>query len=122
MVVVVEFVERPLPRPSDEAYVEARLLEALGSSRSPLLRGGVDAACRALRAWRALLAALLRLELGKLKVLAKRGEERRWLESKAAPRVSTSRMVVLSLRLEKAGHVAVAARTSMALGIHDYHG
>jgi hypothetical protein len=28
--VVVEFVERPLPRPSDEAYVEARLLEALG--------------------------------------------------------------------------------------------
>jgi len=29
--VVVEFVERPLPKPSDEGYVEARLLEALGS-------------------------------------------------------------------------------------------
>jgi len=27
--VVVEFVKRPLPRPSDEGYVEARLLAAL---------------------------------------------------------------------------------------------
>ena len=27
---VVELVERPLPKPSDEGYIEARLLEALG--------------------------------------------------------------------------------------------
>jgi len=26
IVVVVEFVERPLPKPSDEGYIEARLL------------------------------------------------------------------------------------------------
>jgi hypothetical protein len=30
--VVVEFVERPLPKPSDEGYIEARLLEALGEA------------------------------------------------------------------------------------------
>jgi hypothetical protein len=29
VVVVVELVERPLPKPSDEGYIEARLLEAL---------------------------------------------------------------------------------------------
>jgi hypothetical protein len=34
--VVVEFVERPLPKPSDEGYVEARLLEALGEARLAL--------------------------------------------------------------------------------------
>jgi hypothetical protein len=124
VVVVVEFVERPLPRPSDEAYVETRLLEALGEARLALrfLEEGLtrNAACKAYQAWRALLAALLRLELDKLKALAKTGEERRWLESKAVPRVPTSRMVALSLLLEKAGHEAVTAWTSMALDIHDY--
>jgi hypothetical protein len=34
--VVVEFVERPLPKPSHEGYVEARLLEALGEARLAL--------------------------------------------------------------------------------------
>jgi len=34
--VVVEFVERPLPKPSDEGYVEARLLEVLGEARLAL--------------------------------------------------------------------------------------
>jgi len=34
--VVVELVERPLPKPSDEGYVEARLLEALGEARLAL--------------------------------------------------------------------------------------
>ena len=79
-----------------------------------------NAACKAFQAWKALLAALLRLELGKLKALARTEEEKRWLESKAVPRVPTSRIVVLSLLLEKARHEAVAAWTSMALDIHDY--
>jgi len=120
---VVELVERPLPKPSDEGYVEARLLEALGEARLALrfLEEGLtrNAACKAFQAWRALVAALLRLELDKLKALAKT-EEKRWLESKAVPRVPTSRMVVLSLLLEKAGHEAVAAWTSLALDLHDY--
>jgi len=64
----VELVERPLPRPSGEGYVEARLLEALGEARLALefLERGLtrNAACKAFQAWRALLAALLRLELG----------------------------------------------------------
>jgi hypothetical protein len=30
MVVVVELMERPLPKPSGEGYIEARLLETLG--------------------------------------------------------------------------------------------
>jgi hypothetical protein len=124
MVVVVELMEKPLPKPSGEGYIEARLLEALGETRLALrfLKEGLtrNAACKAFQAWKALLAALLRLELGKLKALARTEEEKRWLESKAVPRVPTSRMVVLSLLLEKAGHEAVAAWTSLALDLHDY--
>ncbi len=81
---VVEAVERPLPKPSDEGYVEARLLEALAEARLALefLGRGLtrNAAGKAFQAWRALLAALLRLELGRLKTLVKNDEERRWLE------------------------------------------
>ncbi len=117
-------MEKPLPKPSSEGYVEARLLEALGEARLALrfLEEGLtrNAACKAFQAWRALVAALLRLELDKLKALAKTEEEKRWLESKAVPRVPTSRMVVLSLLLEKAGHETVAAWTSLALDVHDY--
>jgi len=117
-------LERPLPKPSDERYVEARLLEALVEASLALrfLREGLtrNAAGKAFQAWKALLAALLRLELDKLKTLAKTEEEKRWLESKAVPRVPTSKMLVLSLLLEKAGHEAVTAWTSLALDIHDY--
>jgi hypothetical protein len=70
---VVEAVERPLPKPSDEGYVEARLLEALAEAGLALefLGRGLtrNAAGKALQAWRALLAALLRLD--RLKALAK---------------------------------------------------
>jgi hypothetical protein len=66
---VVELVERSLPRPSHAAYVEARLLEALGEARLALefLERDLtrNAACKAFHAWKALLAALLRLELEK---------------------------------------------------------
>jgi hypothetical protein len=94
--VVVELVERPLPKPSSEGYVEARLLEALAVARLALefLERGFtrNAACKAFQAWKALLAALLRLELERLKALAKTEEERRWLESRAVPRVPTTKM------------------------------
>jgi hypothetical protein len=83
----VEVLERPLPKPSAEDYVNARLLEALveaGLALEYLRRGLVrNAAGKAFQAWRALTAALLRLELDKLKSLAKTEEERRWLESTA---------------------------------------
>jgi hypothetical protein len=79
--------------------------------RLVLLSAGLtrNAACKAFQAWKALLAALSRLELDKLKAVAKTEEERRRLESKVVPRVPTSRMVVLSPLLEKVGHEAVAA-------------
>jgi len=119
----VEPVERPLPKPSDEAYVEARLLEALGEARLALefLERGLTrgAAGMAFHAWRALLAALLKLELGRLKALAKTEEERRWLESKAVPRVP-SQMKSLARLLEGAGHYGVSAWTDKALDLHDY--
>ena len=63
-----------------------------------------NAACKAFQAWKALLAALLRLELEKLKALAKTEEERRWLESKAVPRVPTTKMKELSLLLRDVSH------------------
>jgi hypothetical protein len=41
---VVELVERPLPKPSDEDYIEARLLEALAEARLTLEWGGASPA------------------------------------------------------------------------------
>jgi hypothetical protein len=121
---VVELVERPLPKPSDEGYVEARLLEALGEAKLALeyLERGLtrDAAGMAFHAWKALLATLLRLELERLKALAKTEEEKKWLESKAVPRVPTTRMKELGRLLEEAGHYGISAWTAVALDLHDY--
>jgi PaREP1 len=120
----VELVERPLPKPSLEGYIEARLLEALGEARLALefLERGLtrNAACKAFQAWKALLAVLLRLELNKLKALAKTEEERKWLESKAVSRVPTTKMKELSRLLKEAGHEAITAWTDKALDLHDY--
>jgi PaREP1 len=122
--VVVELVEKPLPKPSSEGYIEARLLEALGEAGLALeyLERGLtrNAAGKVFQAWKALLAALLRLELGKLKALAKTEEEKRWLESRAAPRVPTTKMKELSRLLKEAGHEGIPFVTALALDLHDY--
>jgi len=121
---VVELVERSLPRPSDEAYVEARLPEALGEARLALeyLERGLtrNVAGKAFQAWKALLAALLRLELERLKALAKTEEEKRWLESKAVSRVPTTKMKELSRLLRDVGHEGITFVTALALDLHDY--
>ena len=121
---VIELVEKPLPKPSGEGYIEARLLEALGEAGLALeyLKRGLtrNAACKAFQAWEALLAALLRLELERLKALAKTEEERRWLESRAVPRVPTTRMKEPSRLLEEAGHEGIPFVTALALDLHDY--
>ncbi len=121
---VVELVERPLPRPSDAAYVEARLLEALGEAGLALeyLERGFtrNAACKAFQAWKALLAALLRLELEKLKAIVKTEEVKRWLESRAVPRVPTAKMKELSRLLRDVGHEGITAWTAVALDLHEY--
>ncbi len=117
-------MEKPLPKPSDEGYIEARLLEALGEARLALrfLEEGLtrNAACKAFQAWKALLAALLRLELERLKALAKTEEERRWLESRAVPRIPTAKMKELSRLLRNVGHEGITAWTAVALDLHDY--
>jgi hypothetical protein len=121
---VVEVLDRPLPRPADASYVEARLLEALVEAHLALrfLHEGLvrNAADKAFQAWKALLAALLRLELERLKALAKTEEERRWLESKAVPRVPTAKMKSLSRLLEEVGHGGISLWTDRALDLHDY--
>ena len=121
---VAELVERPLPKPSSEGYIEARLLEALGKARLALeyLERGLtrNAACKAFQAWKALLTALLRLELEKLKATAKTEEERRWLESKAVPRVPTTKMKPLARLLEAVGHDGLALWAGNVLLLHDY--
>ena len=120
----VELVEKPLPKPSDEGYVEARLLEALVEARLALRFLGegmtLNAAGKAFQAWKALLAALLRLELDKLKALARSEEERRWLESKAVPRMPTTKMKPLARLLEAMGHGGLALWTGNVLLLHDY--
>jgi hypothetical protein len=121
---VVEVLDRPLPRPADVSYVEARLLEALVEAHLALrfLREGLvrNAAGKAFQAWKALLAALLRLELERLRAIVRTDEERRWLESKAVPRVPTTSMKELSHLLKEAGHEAITAWTDKALNLHDY--
>jgi hypothetical protein len=121
---VVELVERPLPKPSGEGYVEARLLEALAEARLALefLERGLtrNATGKAFQAWKALLAALLRLELEKLKAIVKTEEEKRWLESKAVPRVPTTKMKELSRLLRDVGHEGITFVTDKALDLHDY--
>jgi len=117
-------IERPLPKPSSADYASARVLETLVDARLALdfLRRGLtrNAAGKAFQAWRAVLAALLKLELERLKATAKSEEERRWLEERAVPRVPTSRMVPLSLMLEQLGYEDVAYITDRALNLHDY--
>jgi hypothetical protein len=121
---VVELVEHPLPRPNDAAYVEARLLEALGEAGLALefLERGLtrNAACKAFQARKAFMAALLRLELERLKALAKTEEEQRWLESRAVPRVPTAKMKELSRLLKDVGHEGITAWTAVALDLHEY--
>ena len=117
-------MERPLPKPSDAAYVEARLLEALveaGLALEFLKRGLTrNAAGKAFQAWKALLAALLRLELERLKAAVGAEEERKWLESTAVPRVPTTKMKTLAHLLEDVGHAGVVHATSTALMLHEY--
>ncbi len=117
-------MERPLPRPSDAAYVEARLLEVLGEAGLALeyLERGLtrNAACKAFQAWKAFMAALLRLELDKLKAVVKTEEEKRWLESRAVPRVPTTKMKELSRLLKDVGHEGITAWTAVALDLHEY--
>jgi len=121
--VAAELVERPLPKPSDEGYAEARLLEAVTEARLALrfLKEGLtrNAAGKAFQAWKALLAALLRLELDKLKAIVKTDEERRWLETTAVVRVPTTKMRALTNMLEELGH-SVLMGTLLALELHDY--
>jgi len=119
-----QVIERPLPKPSSADYASARLLEALVEAELALefLHRGLtrNAAGKAFQAWKAVLAALLKLELERLKAAAKTEEERRWLEERAVPRVPTSRMVPLSLMLEEVGYGDVVALTNLALNLHDY--
>jgi len=117
-------MERPLPKPGDAAYVEARLLETLAEARLALkfLEHGLtrNAARKAFQAWKAFMAALLRLELERLKAVAKTEEERRWLGSKAVPRIPTTKMKELSHLLKEAKHEGITFVTALALDLHDY--
>jgi len=121
---VEQVIERPLPKPSSVDYTSARVLEALVEAKLALdfLKRGLtrNAAGKAFQAWRAVLAALLKLEPERVKVMVKSEEERRWLEERAAPRVPTSKMVPLSLMLEQLGYEDVAYITDRALNLHDY--
>ncbi|AEM39199.1 PaREP1 family protein [Pyrolobus fumarii 1A] len=117
-------LEAPLPKPTSEAYASARILEALAEARLALkfLNEGLtrNAAGKVFQAWRALLAALLRLELDKLMRRVKSEEERKWLSERAVPRLPTTRLKVLSQLLEKIGHTSISAWTDKALNLHDY--
>jgi hypothetical protein len=117
-------VEKPLPKPTEESYVEVRLLETLVETRLALefLERGLtrNAAGKVFQAWKAFIAALLRLELGKLRAQAKTEEERRWLESKAVPRIPTTRMKELARLLRDVGHEGIPFVTALALDLHEY--
>ena len=120
-----EALERPLPKPTSEDYINARLIEALTEAWLAIefLNKGLvrNAAGKVFQAWRALLAALLRLELDKLLKLARSDEERQWLINRAVPRVPTSRMKFLSQLLEVVGYPGISFAIDKALNLHDYN-
>jgi hypothetical protein len=58
--------------------------------------------------------------LERLKAIVRTDEERRWLESKAVPRVPTTKMKELSRLLKEAGHEVITAWTDKALDLHEY--
>jgi hypothetical protein len=120
----VEILEKPLPKPTSEDYISARLLEALTEANLALefLSKGLvrNAAGKAFQAWRAFLASLLRLELDRLLKIVKSDEERRWLMDRAVPRVPTGRMKALSQMLEMVGYSGISSATDKALNLHDY--
>jgi len=66
------------------------------------------------------MANLLRLELERLKAVAKTEEERRWLESRVVPRVPTTKMKELSRLLREVGHEGITFVTDKALDLNDY--
>jgi len=119
-----EVLEKPLPKPTSEDCISARLLEALTEANLALEFLSKDlvrnAAGKAFQAWRAFLASLLRLELDRLVQIVKSDEERRWLLDRAMPRVPTGRMKTLSQMLEEAGHPGISLDTALALDLHDY--
>ncbi|MGC9147781.1 MAG: PaREP1 family protein [Infirmifilum sp.] len=119
-----EALEEPLPKPTTEDYVSARLLESLVEARLALefLNRGLvrNASGKAFQAWRALLAALLRLELDRLLSIARSDEEKRWLKERAVPRVPTGRMKALSQLLESVSYGDASLWTDKALDLHDY--
>jgi FAD/FMN-containing dehydrogenase len=123
---LANILERPLPKPTDEAYVEARLLEALAEARLALeflSRGLVrNAAGKAFQAWKALLAALLRLNRDRLVAAAKSEEEKRWILERAIS-VPTTRIKELSHML-KPGYpeAPLLANTALMLRDYQYHG
>ena len=119
-----EILEKPLPKPTSEDYISARLLETLTKANLALefLGKGLvrNAAGKAFQAWMAFLASLLRLELDRLVQIVRSDEERRWLTDRAVPRIPKGRMKALSQMLEEAGHPGLSLGTALALDLHDY--
>ena len=79
-----------------------------------------NAAEKAFQAWRAVLAALLRLEMDKLLQKAKTEVEKRWLVEKAVLGASTTEIVVLSQVLADVGYAGSLQSTALALVLRDY--
>ncbi|MEM4021468.1 MAG: PaREP1 family protein [Nitrososphaerota archaeon] len=101
----------------------AKLLEALAEARLTLrfLKEGMvkNAARKAFQAWRALFAALLRLELDKTCPDSKNrgGEE----VARREGRPQDADQQVEDTLLEEIGHANISAWTSLALNLHDYY-
>ncbi len=79
-----------------------------------------NAAGKVFLAWRALTGALLALERGRVVERLEGGEERRWFEETAIPRVPSSRLKPLAGLLEEVGYRDYTHYTSTVLELHDY--
>jgi len=118
-------LERPLPRPRHDllGYAVARVLEALLEAilAFEFLERGYsrNAAGKAFQAWKALTGALLALERDRVLEAMETGEQRRWPQEKAVPRVPTTRLKPLGQLLEEAaGLRGFSAYTDKALDLH----
>jgi ribosomal protein S9 len=120
-----EFVERELlsPKIDVKSYIRARVMEVIDelSLSIMMLEAGAtrNAAGKAFVAVKALISAMVLINLDRLLALKREEEEKKWYEKKAYT-VPTKSIKGISLDLFELGYKEIGAFADKALNLHDY--
>jgi hypothetical protein len=120
-----EFVERELlsPKIDVKSYIRARVMEVIDELLLSImmLEAGAtrNAAGKAFVAVKALLSAMVLINLDRLLALKRDEKEKKWYEKKAYT-VPTKSIKGISLDLFELGYREIGAIADKALNLHDY--